>query len=311
MAAEVNETIKNWMLLSRIPFHSVGVMPFILGTLMAWTLTHSFSLAIVLWAVTAVVCILLATHYNGEYFDLAEDILSARNGKTAFSGGSALGIEKRLKYRTSLRVGAWVAIFLSMCIGLLLFLYYKTGPLTIPLGVIGICCGFFYSAPPFRWVRTGFGEALIGFNYGWLPVATAFYLQAGFIPDLAFWVSIPIGLSVFNIIFINEFPDYQADRDVGKRNMVVRLGIERAPWVYILATLLSWGVFFISLFKGVPVAALWGYGPVIALSGTIIVMLLLKKQRELKTLEAMCGLTIAVNLLTTLAYIIGFLNFNK
>jgi len=61
-------------------------------------------------------------------------------------------------------------------IGLILQFYYKTGPWTIPLGVIGMITGFFYSTPPPRWVKRGIGELLIGFCYGWLPVAAAFYL---------------------------------------------------------------------------------------------------------------------------------------
>gem|GEM_PF-3507126 len=80
---------------------------------------------------------------------------------------------------------------------------------------------------------------LIGFCYGWLPVAVGFYLQReGFVPAVH-GVALPIAFSIFNVILVNEFPDYPADRAVGKRNLVVRLGRERASRVYLLVALLT------------------------------------------------------------------------
>jgi 1,4-dihydroxy-2-naphthoate octaprenyltransferase len=38
---------------------------------------------------------------------------------------------------------------------------------------------------------------------------------------------------VANILWINEFPDYEADRDAGKKNLVVRLGTAHARYGYI------------------------------------------------------------------------------
>jgi len=68
-------TARAWIQLSRIPFHSVGVMPFLLGTVLAWKMDGVFSLPLFLLGVTAVILIMLSTYYTGEYCDIVEDKL--------------------------------------------------------------------------------------------------------------------------------------------------------------------------------------------------------------------------------------------
>ncbi len=128
----------------------------------------------------------------------------------------------------------WVPLLLgygcllgAILMGIYIFVHYKTGPWTLPLGGFGIFSGFFYSARPFRWAYRGLGEILVGICYGWLPIATGFYLLAGFFNYQVFLLSIPVGLSIFNVILMNEFPDEEADRSIGKRNLLVRYGKER------------------------------------------------------------------------------------
>jgi len=44
--------------------------------------------------------------------------------------------------------------------------------------------------------------------------------------------SIPVGILIGLVLYINEFPDYEADRRVGKKTAVVLLGKTRAMSVY-------------------------------------------------------------------------------
>ena len=43
---------------------------------------------------------------------------------------------------------------------------------------------------------------------------------------------IPVSLAIAAVLYINEFPDYTADKQVGKNTLVVRLGRERAVVLY-------------------------------------------------------------------------------
>jgi len=295
------EIINGWVQLSRLPFHLVGVLPFILGTILAWRTYGVFDRPVFIWSSIAVVLIMLSTYYDGEYHDLKEDKLSAEMERNLFSGGSQAIVKNLIPHRQA-KIAGYVTLVLAGIIGLILQFYLKTGPWTIPLGAIGVIAGFFYSTPPLRWVKRGIGELLIGFCYGWLPVATAFYLQTGTIDNIVHWISIPIACSIFNVILINEYPDYPADLIEGKRNLVVRLGKETSAFIYIAATVIAWIVFGLAVSQGLPAVTLLFYLPVFLIALWLVFLISKKDYLNKKRLELICGLTIIVNLGTSLAY---------
>lgn len=298
------EIIKGWIQLSRPPFHLVGVLPFILGAALAWRTYGVFDWPVFIWSTIAVVLIMLSTYYSGEYHDLKGDKLSAEMERNIFSGGTQVMVKDLLPYKQA-KTASYITIALAGAIGLILQFYYKTGPWTIPLGVIGMIAGFFYSTPPLRWVKKGIGELLIGFCYGWLPVATAFYLQAGTIDNIVHWTSIPIACAIFNVILINEFPDYPADLIEGKRNLVVRVGKNTAAFLYIAMTVIAWIGFGLAMSQGLPAITLLFYLPVFIISLLLVVLMSKKNYLDKKRLELICGLTIVVNLGSSLAYILA------
>jgi 1,4-dihydroxy-2-naphthoate octaprenyltransferase len=302
--AVVSKRLSAWLALSRPPFHSVGVLPFVLGGVLAWRQAGVFRWDICGWGTAGVVLVMLATYYAGEYWDYREDTISSRQ-PSRFAGGSGV-IQRGLLPRRAALWGSLVCVLLALGVGFVLWLGYRTGPWTMVFGMIGLLGGFFYSTRPVRWVSTGVGELWIAFCYGWLPVAVGYYLQVGGIAPLVHWLSVPIGLTIFNVILLNEFPDYEADVAMGKGNLAARLGRERAAWLYGLASLGSWIGMGFSLANGVPTQALWIYAPVLALSLALTVLIVRGRWQDRATLEKLCGLTIAVNLGTTAAYIFAF-----
>jgi 1,4-dihydroxy-2-naphthoate octaprenyltransferase len=302
----LGEKLSAWLALSRLPFHSVGVLPFILGMVLAWRLRGVFRWDVCAWGTLGVVLVMLATYYAGEYWDYSEDALSARLGPSRFAGGSQVLQRGLLPRRTALWASL-VSLLLAIGVALILQLGYQTGPWTTPFAALGLLGGFFYSTRPVRWVSTGLGELWIAFCYGWLPVAVGYYLQVGDIAPLVHWLAVPIGLTIFNVILLNEFPDYPADSATGKANLTVRLGRERASILYGLTNLGSWVAMLLSLGQGVPTPALWFYLPILALSLTLVVLVMRGRWRDRATLEKLCGANLAVNLGTTAAYILAFL----
>ncbi len=300
------EKLKGWISLSRPPFHTVGILPFILGSFLAWKMNGFFSATVFALGVFAVILILLATYHAGEYFDHEEDKISKNLFNSMFAGGSGvipLGIVSR-------DVPLWTGIItfiLAAVIGIILQFILKTGPYTLLLGCLGAFPGFFYSTKPIRLVERGVGEYFIGFCYGWLPVASGFYLQMGYIDPIIHSMALPIGLSIFNVILLNEFPDFIADVSVGKKNLLVRLGKKKGEMLYISMSVLAWITMFFSIMAGVPVKAIYLYLPILILSAAVIYMMLKKMHEDPKILEIMCGLNIAVNLGTTATYIFAYM----
>lgn len=293
-----------WVALSRPPFHSVGVLPFALGNVLAWR-RGAFGWDVCGWGTLGVVLIMLATYYAGEYWDYREDTISSAR-PSRFAGGSRV-VQRGLLPRRAALWASWACAILALGVGLVLWIGYRTGPWTLPMGLLGLLGGFFYSTRPLRWVRTGVGELWIAFCYGWLPVAVGCYLQTQSIDPLAHWMSVPIGLTILNVILLNEFPDYKADVETGKSNIIARIGRERGAWLYGLISLGSWIGMGLSLLNGVPARALWVYLPVLAVSIALVVLVARGRWRDRGTLERLCGANIVVNLGTTASYLFALL----
>jgi 1,4-dihydroxy-2-naphthoate octaprenyltransferase len=238
-------------------------------------------------------------YYLGEWNDLEGDRLNQSYNR--YSGGSRVLIEGLLPLRTSLLLG-YACLFIAIITGLYIYLRYRTGFWTLLLGGIGIFSGFFYSGKPFRWSYRGLGEILIGFCCGWLTIGTGFYLSAGFFSHQILFLSIPVGLSIFNVILINEFPDEEADRAVGKRNLVVRLGKERMGDLYIGLSILT-GLSFVRLMRFFDPTPTWLF----LLSGIPLLLILWNLMMVWrgdytgsKRLESICRNTLLVNLSITM-----------
>ena len=295
-----------WLQMSRPPFHTVGVLPFALGTLLAWRIEHAFHPWVFSLGTLAVILIMLSTYHAGEYFDYREDEISKKHFPNRFSGGSGIIPANRLPRRVAFG-SSIVAILLAGALGLVIQFGFETGPYTILLGSLGLFPGFFYSTRPIRLVEKGVGEIAIGFCYGWLPIASAYYIQTGTIAPVIHWIGIPVGITIFNVIFLNEFPDYVGDRAMGKRNLLVRMGIRRGPMIYVAASALAVIATVFSLGAGVPLRALYLYVPVVLLSAVVVYMILKGKHENGSFLEVLCGLNIVINLGTTASFLLAFL----
>lgn len=277
-------TLKHWLLLSRIPFLSVTVLPYILGVFIAGRLCGRFSLAIFLLGLIGALLVQLATHYSGEVYDIKEDRLSITLEKNFFTGGSLVLVENIIASK-KVKVLIGIVIFLALAVGLILQFYFNTGKWTLLLGISGLICGIFYSKPPLRWVSRGCGEIFIAYTFGWLAVNAGFYIQTADFNILATLISLPIACAVVNIILINEYPDYPADMQAGKLNLLVRIGKEKGAILYALLVACSAVTFFLAQAFGFPARSTIFYFPVLILAIILAVRMLkgeYKNRQKLK-----------------------------
>jgi len=248
---------------------------------------------------------MLGTYFAGEYWDAAEDTLSGGYGGSRYAGGSGV-IQQGLLPRRAPLWGSVVAMVLAIGVGMVLWLGYRTGPWTMPFGLLGIFAGFFYSTRPLRWVSRGVGEIWVAFCYSWMPVAVGYYLQVGRLAPQVHWLALPIALTMFNVILLNEFPDYPADVAAGKRNLTARLGRDRATLVYALVAVAGWAGVALSYAEGAPQPGLWLHLPTLGLSLVVTLAVVRRRWQDRHALERMCLGNLMVNLGTTATYIAVF-----
>ena len=110
----------------------------------------------------------------------------------------------------------------------------------ILIGLAGLVVGWAYSAPPLKLQSRGLGEFAI--TAGWLLVVVGsdFVQRHGFSfgPVAA---GLGFALLVANVLYINQFPDVRADASAGKNTLVVRLGVAKARWGYVIIAALAYG----------------------------------------------------------------------
>jgi 1,4-dihydroxy-2-naphthoate octaprenyltransferase len=126
----------------------------------------------------------------------------------------------------------------------------------ILIGLAGLVVGWAYSAPPLQLQSRGLGEFAI--TAGWLLVVIGsdFVQRHGFsfVPIAA---GLGFALLVANVLYINQFPDVKADASAGKNTLVVRLGVAKARWGYVVIAVLAYGWPLLMVLLGhLPAAAL-------------------------------------------------------
>jgi 1,4-dihydroxy-2-naphthoate octaprenyltransferase len=109
----------------------------------------------------------------------------------------------------------------------------------ILIGLAGLAVGWAYSAPPLKLQSRGLGEFAI--TAGWLLVVVGsdFVQRRGF-DFMPLAAGLGFALLVANVLYINQFPDVKADAGAGKNTLVVRLGVERARWGYVIIAALAY-----------------------------------------------------------------------
>jgi len=169
-------------------------------------------------------------------YDSGTDQAVAPEDRTAFSGGKRVLVDNLLTRSQTWAMAAGFTLLGLVAGAAIVFL---REPAAFWIGVVGFALGWSYHGPPLRLAYRGLGELDVVVCYGPLIALSTYLVLAHELSWQVFWLSIPLGLIIAAFLWVNEFPDYLADRAHGKRNLVVRLGRKHAsrvlPWIYVAA----------------------------------------------------------------------------
>ena len=219
-----------------------------MNTVFFW-LKHARSIALPQSAMPAVLAVCLASRWEGFSIfagllatlgviaghlsiNLFDDYFDYNVKKTDFrTQMEHKGMRARISkctYLTSgeatlkqLLIACFVFGGIAFFIGFILFLY--RGPVILLLAAITGLIGIFYSGPPFRLSYHGLGEIVIGLVFGPLLMVGVFYAACGVFEPSVFFVSVPVGLLVANIVYSHSIMDYEPDKEVGKMTFAILL----------------------------------------------------------------------------------------
>lgn len=174
------------------------------------------------------------------------DLLVAEEDITPFNAGKKT-ITQGLLSVGCVKAVAWVTLILGAAVGFAIVWHRE--PRVLWIGLAGLFAAVAYSLPPFKLAYRGLGELTVGLAFGPLLMQGAYLVQAGRFSLEAGLIGLVLGLLIANVLWINEFPDYYADKRAGKMTGVVRLGKERAVAVY--------GAIYALAYAALALAAVW------------------------------------------------------
>ncbi|HLA50659.1 MAG TPA: prenyltransferase [Thermodesulfobacteriota bacterium] len=298
------QRLKTYFLATRPQFFTAIILPVGLGAAVAWYEYKIFFLGYFLLSLLASVFYHAGINVLNDYFDYLNgtDNLN-QTGLTPFTGGSRMIQNKVMTPQETYLLGI-ALLMLGSVIGL--YLVYERGMFLLFIGMVGLFSGYYYSAPPFFLVGKGVGELLVGINFGLLSVVGSYYVQIQDISLVAVCASLPLSFLIAAILYINEFPDYDADRAVGKNHLVVRLGKKNARWGFALLVVGA----YVSIALGVILNMLPGimlFAIIPAVLGIKAVNGLFKNYDKFRELIPCIKATIAAHLTTGIALIAMFL----
>jgi 1,4-dihydroxy-2-naphthoate octaprenyltransferase len=213
---------------SRLPFLTGSLFPVAAAAALAYVTDQTWNFLCFGLTMLGVAALHLGANLINDYYDsFGSDPLN-RNF-TPFSGGSRVIQDGRM---TPGQVKALAYVLFALGVGCGLSLIYLGRPWVALVGLLGLGAAWCYSASPLQVMSLGLGEFMIFLAFGPLLSWGAYYVQTGKLSLVGAAVSLPLAFLITAIIWINEFPDLEADLAAGKRHLVARLGLKRSRWVY-------------------------------------------------------------------------------
>jgi 1,4-dihydroxy-2-naphthoate polyprenyltransferase len=244
----------------------------------------------------------ISTHISvnafNEYFDFKSG-LDLRTMRTPFSGGTGT----LPAYPDMARSTLWTAILSLVIAGLIgVYFLYVRGVMLLPVGIIGFLIIVVYS--PFVAYHPLLSLISPGLGFGPLMVIGTHFALTGRYSWIALVGSLVPFFLVNNLLLLNQFPDVEADKTIGRRNCPIVFGKRASTMIYGLFLLLTYvSIIFGVYFGYLPSWSLLGLGTMIIAVPAFIGVLRYAEDTE-KLIPSM-GLNVAINIITPTLVAVG------
>ena len=232
-------TAKSWIKAARPRTLPLALSGIIMGCGLAWFYDTIHALVSILAVVTAT-CIQVFSNFANDYGDSrkgTDNLYRIGPSRTVQTGEITLKeMEKGMIFvgGLSLFFGSWLVYIATWRISPVVFLTF------IGLGILSLLAAWFYTSGKHAYGYVGLGDLAVFLFFGLLPVAGAFFLNAGFLEPAVLLPAGTMGLFSAGVLNLNNMRDIGNDKRSGKITLPVRMG-ERISRVYhLLLILLGW-----------------------------------------------------------------------
>ena len=235
-----------------------------------------------------------------EYFDFRSG-LDLRTQRTPFSGGSGTLAAQPAMAPKALATGL-VAMAVTGAVGL--YFVVVRGAALLPLGVAGMLIIAAYTP----WLTRYPLLCLVapGLGFGTFMVMGTSFALTGQYSWTAFVVSLVPFFLVNNLLLLNQFPDVEADRSIGRKHFPILIGRRASSRIYITFLILTY-----TAIAGGVVANLL---PILALQGILTIPLAVgagrgahRRADDISSLVPFMVQNVLLNILTPVLVGVGLL----
>lgn len=208
-----------------------STIPMLVAAALAYADTGSLHGGWLTLALAGIYLIEIGKNAVNEFVDYytGVDRYIAADKRTPFSGGKKTIVDGKLTM-TETAVIAVLTLGAAFLVGVAISVFRE--PAVFWIGMAGGVLAVFYSLPPFKFNYNGLGEAAVGLSFGPLIVLGMYVMLTGVLDWRLVLVGMPLAFLITNVLWINQYPDYEADLRGGKRNWLVRIGKVRGLTVY-------------------------------------------------------------------------------
>ena len=299
---EAENTIGLFIQAVRVPFFTATVVPVSIGGAEA-ARSGRFDTVLFLACLVGGILFQASSNVLNDYFDHRGGTDAINLYYNPFSGGSRLIQEGKLSPKQTLVLGI-VLLVLGICIGIGLTLV--SGPRLLIIGGVGVLLVVIYSIDRvgLAYIGRGLGELAIGLGFGPVMILGTCYVLAGGFTPAAWWLSVPTAILIILVLYINGFPDYDADKATGKKTLVVTLGRSAARYGYVVGLCTAYAFIVIGVCADIIPA--WTLLSLVTIPlACVAVRELWRVYDDPRAVVGVCAKTIIIHLATGLLIVTG------
>ena len=223
-----------WLRAIRIRFLLASVIAVSLGLSVTWW--HSGVIDIFQAALTmaGVIALHASVDLLNDYWDFKRGI-DTRTKRTGMSGGTGVLPEGLLKPKSVYNAGILFLIAGGLIGGYFVVLHGVVIGVILAFAIMSI---YFYSTKIVNW---GLAEVFVAVK-GTLIVMGTYYIQNSELTDVVVLSGIVVGVLSSLVLFVASFPDHDADKEKGRRTLVILAGRQKATSIFYIFPIISYGI---------------------------------------------------------------------
>jgi len=223
-----------WLRAIRIRFLLASVIAVSLGLSVTWW--HSGTIDIFQAALTmaGVIALHASVDLLNDYWDFKRGI-DTKTKRTGMSGGTGVLPEGLLKPKSVYNAGILFLVAGGLIGGYFVVLHGVVIGVILAFAIMSI---YFYSTKIVNW---GLAEVFVAVK-GTLIVMGTYYIQNSELTDVVVLSGIVVGVLSSLVLFVASFPDHDADKEKGRRTLVILAGRQKAVSIFYIFPIISYGI---------------------------------------------------------------------